>query len=98
MVQGWMAPSVRLRSGYGTINARSYSSVAPNPLHVGQAPLGLLNEKSCGDGGGATCPSFGHWNQVVNRRKGGRRTADEDHSPAVCPPRSAVCCPPSAVR
>ena len=30
----------------------SYSSTAPNPLHRGQAPRGLLNEKSCGDGAG----------------------------------------------
>ena len=30
------------------MSASSYSRVAPNPLQVGQAPRGLLNEKSAG--------------------------------------------------
>src|ERR1017187_9673523 len=102
MVQGWMAPSVRLRSGYGTINARSYSSVAPNPLHVGHAPLGLLNEESWGLGTGATWPSFGHSNRVVNLSDGGRRTADGSARATVCSRLpssvSAVRRPPSALR
>src|ERR1019366_3881259 len=68
-----MAPSPSVRSGYGTISARSYSSVAPKPLQVGQAPLGLLNENSWGDGTGAMWPSLGHWKRVVNFRDGVRR-------------------------
>src|SRR5258708_7845460 len=43
-----MAPSRSVRSGYGTINASSYSRMAPKPLQRGQAPLGELNENNCG--------------------------------------------------
>ena len=42
------------------MSASSYSSIAPKPLHVSQAPRGLLNEKSCGVGAGRRVPSFGH--------------------------------------
>ncbi len=45
-----MAPSESARLGSGTISDSSYSSTAPNPLHAAQAPRGLLNEKSAGDG------------------------------------------------
>src|SRR5581483_6711518 len=47
----------------------SYSSVAPNPLHVGHAPRGLLNEKSCGVGAGARVPSYGHSKRSVKRSR-----------------------------
>src|ERR1035437_8941647 len=97
-----MAPSPSVRSGYGTISARSYSSVAPKPLQVGQAPLGLLNENSWGDGTGAMWPSLGHWKRVVNFRDGGWRTADDSARATVCSASSvsvsAVRRPPSAVR
>ena len=55
-----MAPVESVRDPSGTISRSSYSSTAPNPLHVSQAPRGLLNEKSCGDGAGRRVPSFGH--------------------------------------
>ena len=48
LVHGSIAPSRSVRSGFGTITERSYSSTAPNPLHVGHAPRGLLNEKKLG--------------------------------------------------
>ena len=47
------------------ISASSYSSTAPKPLHVGHAPRGLLNEKSCGVGVGARVPSYGHSKRSV---------------------------------
>src|SRR5882672_9070337 len=43
-----MAPSDRLLSGSQTIRDSSYSSTAPNPLQLEQAPRGLLNENSAG--------------------------------------------------
>jgi hypothetical protein len=55
-----IAPEASVRDGSHTISPSSYSSTAPNPLHVSHAPRGLLNEKSCGDGAGRRVPSFGH--------------------------------------
>src|ERR687890_11810 len=47
----------------------SYSRTAPKPLQVGQAPRGLLKEKSCGVGAGARVPSFGHSKRSVKFRR-----------------------------
>src|SRR5215204_2388486 len=43
-----MAPAARLFSGSQIINESSYSSTAPKPLQLEQAPRGLLKEKSAG--------------------------------------------------
>src|SRR4051812_39137034 len=48
LVQGSIAPWTRLFRGSQTIRDSSYSSTAPNPLQLEQAPRGLLNEKSAG--------------------------------------------------
>src|SRR6478672_3827263 len=67
IVHGAIAPSRRVRDGYGTMSVSSYSSVAPKPLHRLQAPRGLLKEKSCGVGPGARVPSLAHSYRSVNR-------------------------------
>ncbi len=51
------------------MSCSSYSSVAPNPLQVGQAPRGLLKEKSWGVGVGAFPWPSGHSKWVVNERR-----------------------------
>src|SRR5688572_19994828 len=71
IVHGWIAPSRSERSGYGTMSAASYSSVAPNPLQVVHAPRGLLKEKSCGVGVGARVPSYAHSKRSENLRDRG---------------------------
>ena len=46
--QGAIAPSPRVRSSSGTSSSGSTSSSVPRPVHLGQAPNGLLNEKERG--------------------------------------------------
>src|ERR1051325_9606929 len=56
LVQGSSPPAAIERRGSGTISDSSYSSTAPNPLQMGQAPRGLLKEKSAGMRTGAAQP------------------------------------------
>src|SRR5258708_11770594 len=58
LVHGSSAPSATDRRRSGTINDSSYSSTAPKPLQPGQAPRGLLKEKSAGVGAGAGVAQF----------------------------------------
>ena len=46
--QGAIAPSPRVRSSSGTSSSGSTSSSVPRPVHLGQAPNGLLNENDRG--------------------------------------------------
>ena len=48
LAQGAMAPSRRLRVLSGTTSSASNFSSVPRPSQVGQAPKGLLKEKSRG--------------------------------------------------
>src|SRR5215469_2365806 len=50
LVQGSIAPSASVFNLSGITKSRSKSIVFPNPWHLGQAPYGLLNEKSLGSG------------------------------------------------
>ena len=45
---GWIAPSLRVRSGSGTIRSGSTSLRVPMPVQVGQAPYGELKENERG--------------------------------------------------
>src|SRR5438105_12434065 len=54
-----MAPWARLRSLLATTRSGSTSSLVPSPVHVGQAPCGVLNEKLLGSRGVSDVPSYG---------------------------------------
>ena len=50
LVQGSIVPAARLLALSGTIRSSSYRRLLPNPLQVGHAPSGWLNEKRAGFG------------------------------------------------
>src|SRR6202521_6237603 len=56
------APSSMLNDGSGTTASGSTSSRTPRPVHTGQAPCGLLNEKLRGDGSSIEMPQYTHAN------------------------------------
>src|SRR5258708_10014953 len=69
LVHGSSAPSATDRRRSGTINDSSYSSTAPKPLQPGQAPRGLLKEKSASVGAGADGPQLEHVGCSETRRR-----------------------------
>ncbi len=67
----------------GTINDSSYSSTAPKPLQPGQAPRGLLKEKSVGVGAGAGVPQFEQVGCSEKRRREPLLEATATPSPSL---------------
>src|ERR1041384_3645680 len=59
-VQGWIAPSRSDSSLSGTTRSMSMPTDFPNPWHIGQAPNGLLKEKSRGSGSSYRVPQREH--------------------------------------
>src|SRR5215813_11808806 len=62
LAQGATAPSLSDLVVSGTTSAASNLSCTPRPSQVGQAPAGLLNEKSLGSISGIVKPDTGHAN------------------------------------
>src|SRR4051812_25027613 len=61
------APSLALRSGWGTTSSGSTSSRVPKPSHVWHAPYGELNEKFRGASSSNESPQYVHarfWEKV----------------------------------
>ena len=58
--KGAKPPFLTDNFGFGMIFFRLISFTIPNPLHVGQAPFGELNEKLLGSGFGYEIPEDGH--------------------------------------
>ena len=67
-----MAPWRRLSDLSGTILSISSVEVSPNPVHSGQAPMGLLKLKSLGSAGGTTHPQPAHRSSEENVRGSNR--------------------------
>src|SRR4028119_116676 len=69
LAHGTTAPSLTLRSSFGTTSAGSISSRLPSPSHRSQAPCGLLNENVLGCISALDAPPFG---RVAEPADGGR--------------------------
>src|SRR5690349_22185318 len=67
----------------GTMSDSSYSSTAPKPLHPGQAPRGLLKEKSAGVGAGAGVPQLEQVGCSEKRRREPFDSARATPSPSL---------------
>ena len=58
LAHGTTAPSLTLKSSFGTTSAGSISSRLPSPSHRSQAPCGLLNENVLGCISAMEAPQF----------------------------------------
>src|SRR5213082_2295763 len=72
-----------LLRGSGTISDSSYSSTAPNPLHPGHAPRGLLKENRIGESAGAAVPQLEHVGCAEKRRRSPFSSAIATPSPSL---------------
>src|SRR2546423_7825689 len=61
----------------------SYSSTAPNPLHPGHAPRGLLNENRIGVSAGAAVPQLEQVGCAEKRRRSPFSRATATPSPSL---------------
>ena len=71
MLQGRMAPSAKVKRWLGITKSGSTVSLLPKPLHSGQAPCGLLKEKSRGSSSESwTWPSgqANFWERIISVR------------------------------
>src|SRR4028119_2145385 len=62
LAHGTTAPSLTLKSSFGTTSAGSISSRLPSPSQRTQAPCGLLNENVLGCISAMDAPQFVHVN------------------------------------
>ena len=69
LLQGLIAPSAKVKRGFGITKSGSTVSLVPKPLHSGQAPCGLLKEKSRGSNSERLmCPSgqANFWERIAS--------------------------------
>src|SRR5438309_11159461 len=77
------APWARLLRVSGTMSDSSYSSTAPNPLHPGHAPRGLLKENRMGVSAGAGVAQCEHVGCSEKRRRSPVSSATDPRSPSL---------------